>query len=156
MIVVQVILWILLIVSIFLLIGVILLQEGKGGGLAEAFGGVGAETFGVKAAGINKFTSIVGAIFLALCISLTLFKPAPSDAPALKDPGSFPDFGQNGPIAPPPSPPPAPPGGNKSPPPGNNNPPPTGNNNPPTPDNNKSPPPDNGKPPPKDDGNSPK
>jgi preprotein translocase subunit SecG len=111
--VVQVILWILLIVSIFLLIGVILLQEGKGGGLAEAFGGVGAETFGVKAAGINKFTSIVGAIFLALCISLTLFKPAPSNAPALKDPGSFPSFGQDRPVAPPP----APPGNDKPPPP---------------------------------------
>jgi protein translocase SecG subunit len=156
MIIVQVILWILLIVSIFLLIGVILLQEGKGGGLAEAFGGVGAETFGVKAAGINKFTSIVGAIFLALCISLTLFKPAPSDAPALKDPGAFPNFGQNDPIAPPPSPPPAPPGGNKPAPPGNNNPPPAGNNKPATPDDNKTPPADNGKSPPKDDGNPPK
>ena len=101
MIVVQVILWILLIVSIFLLIGVILLQEGKGGGLAEAFGGVGAETFGVKAAGINKFTSVVGAIFLALCIALTLFKPAPSDAPALKNPGAFPNFNQDQPVTPP-------------------------------------------------------
>ncbi len=102
MIIVQVILWVLLVVSIFLLIGVILLQEGKGGGLAEAFGGVGAETFGVKAAGINKFTSIVGAIFLALCIALTMFKPAPSNEPALKNPGAFPNFSNNTPVAPPP------------------------------------------------------
>jgi preprotein translocase subunit SecG len=78
---VQAVLWVLLIVSVVLLIGVILLQEGKGGGLAEAFGGAGAETFGVKAAGINKFTSIVGAIFLLLCVSLTVFKVAPSDKP---------------------------------------------------------------------------
>src|SRR5882672_10924360 len=86
MIVVQVILWLLLAVSIFLLVSVILLQEGKGGGLAEAFGGVGAETFGVKAAGINKFTSIVGTVFLALCIALTLLKSGPSNKPMLKSP----------------------------------------------------------------------
>jgi protein translocase SecG subunit len=156
MIVVQVILWILLIVSIFLLIGVILLQEGKGGGLAEAFGGVGAETFGVKAAGINKFTSIVGAVFLALCISLTLFKPTPSNVPALKDPGAFPNFGQNGGVTPPPPTPPSggttPPGSGKSP---SGTTPPGGNKSPP-PDNGKSPPPDNGKPPPPDDGKPPK
>ena len=71
--VVQVILWILLIVSIFLLIGVILLQEGKGGGLAEAFGGVGAETFGVKTGGINRFTFLLAAIFCgsAILVSAT-------------------------------------------------------------------------------------
>jgi preprotein translocase subunit SecG len=154
--VVQVILWILLIVSIFLLIGVILLQEGKGGGLAEAFGGVGAETFGVKAAGINKFTSIVGAVFLALCISLTLFKPGPSNVPALKDPGAFPNFGgQNTPVVPPV----VPPGGNKSSPPGST-PPGGGKSAPPgsTPPGNDKPPapPDNGKPPPPDDGKPPK
>jgi preprotein translocase subunit SecG len=63
-------LWLLLLLSMLLLIGVILLQEGKGGGLAEAFGGAGAETFGVKAHGINKFTAIVGAVFLVLCILL--------------------------------------------------------------------------------------
>ena len=40
------VLWILFVISMLLLMGVILLQEGKGGGLAEAFGGVGlrAET----------------------------------------------------------------------------------------------------------------
>lgn len=80
----QVVLWILLILSVVILIGVILLQEGKGGGLAEAFGGAGAETFGVKAAGINKFTSIVGAIFLATCIALTVFKAAPSQKPMIE------------------------------------------------------------------------
>jgi preprotein translocase subunit SecG len=66
-------LWALMLVSMLVLIAVILLQEGKGGGLAEAFGGAGAETFGVKAHGINKFTAIVGGLFLLLCIVLNKF-----------------------------------------------------------------------------------
>lgn len=58
--------WVLFFVSSVLLIAVILLQEGKGGGLAEAFGGVGAETFGVKSGGINKVTMTLAAVF---CVS---------------------------------------------------------------------------------------
>jgi protein translocase SecG subunit len=50
------ILWVLFVFACFVVSGVILLQEGKGGGLGEAFGGAGQQTFGVKAAGINKFT----------------------------------------------------------------------------------------------------
>jgi protein translocase SecG subunit len=46
--------WILFFVSAVLMTILILLQESKGGGLAEAFGGMGAETFGVKSGGINK------------------------------------------------------------------------------------------------------
>ncbi len=71
------VLWFLLIVVMLVLIGVILLQEGKGGGLAEAFGGAGAETFGVKAHGINKFTAVLGVVFLVLCIVLTKFDREP-------------------------------------------------------------------------------
>ncbi|MHC4079063.1 MAG: preprotein translocase subunit SecG [Planctomycetota bacterium] len=59
-----IILWILFFLSACLLIFIILLQEPKGGGLAEAFGGMGAETFGVKAAGVNRFTLIVAAVFI--------------------------------------------------------------------------------------------
>ncbi|MBL9076916.1 MAG: preprotein translocase subunit SecG [Planctomycetes bacterium] len=55
--------WVLFFVSAVLLTILILLQESKGGGLAEAFGGVGAETFGVKAGGINKVTFLLAAIF---------------------------------------------------------------------------------------------
>ena len=58
--------WVLFFLSSVLLTIVILLQEGKGGGLAEAFGGVGAETFGVKSGGINKVTMTLAAVF---CIS---------------------------------------------------------------------------------------
>ena len=76
-------LWVLLFLSMVLLIAVILLQEGKGGGLAEAFGGVGAETFGVKAHGINKFTAIVGGIFLFLCVMLVKIRTGPDNRPLL-------------------------------------------------------------------------
>lgn len=50
--------------SALLLILIILLQEGKGGGLSEAFGGAGAETFGVRSGGINRFTFGVFAVFV--------------------------------------------------------------------------------------------
>jgi preprotein translocase subunit SecG len=61
--------WFLFFVSSVLLIVVILLQESKGGGLSEAFGGVGAETFGVKTGGINKFTFTLALVF---CVSALL------------------------------------------------------------------------------------
>ena len=59
-----IILWILFFLSACLLVFVILLQEPKGGGLAEAFGGMGAETFGVKSAGVNRFTLTVAFVFI--------------------------------------------------------------------------------------------
>lgn len=55
--------------SVFLVF-VILLQEPKGGGLAEAFGGMGAETFGVKSGGVNRFTLVV-ALFWASSAVMT-------------------------------------------------------------------------------------
>ena len=65
-----VLLWILLTGSALLLIFVVLIQEGKGGGLAAALGGAGAEAFGVKAGGINKFTAFVAGVFLVSAILL--------------------------------------------------------------------------------------
>lgn len=62
--------WILFFLSSLLLVIVVLLQESKGGGLAEAFGGVGAETFGVKSGGINKFTFTLAGVFVASAILL--------------------------------------------------------------------------------------
>jgi preprotein translocase subunit SecG len=62
--------WVLFFLSSILLIVVVLLQESKGGGLAEAFGGVGAETFGVKSGGINKFTFTLAGVFIASAIVL--------------------------------------------------------------------------------------
>ena len=66
-------LWFVFIVSALLLALIILIQEGKGGGLGEAFGGMGAETFGVKASGVNKTTGtlalvwVLSAIFINKC-----------------------------------------------------------------------------------------
>ena len=58
----------LFILSGFVLTVVVLLQEGKGGGIAGAFGGAGAEAFGVKAGTVNRFTAYVGTAFLALAL----------------------------------------------------------------------------------------
>jgi preprotein translocase subunit SecG len=63
--------WLLFFVSAVLLVIVVLLQESKGGGLAEAFGGAGAETFGVKAGGINRFTFLLAAIFCGSAILIS-------------------------------------------------------------------------------------
>ena len=73
MIIIHYIAWVLFFLSAVLLTIVVLLQESKGGGLAEAFGGVGAETFGVKTGGINRFTFLLAAIFCgsAILISAT-------------------------------------------------------------------------------------
>ncbi|KAA3609561.1 MAG: preprotein translocase subunit SecG [Planctomycetota bacterium] len=43
---------------------IVLVQEGKGGGLTDAFGSSGQETFGVRAGGINRFTFGVFAVFV--------------------------------------------------------------------------------------------
>ena len=61
-------LWFVFIVSALLLSLIILIQEGKGGGLGEAFGGMGAETFGVKAAGVNKTTAILATVWVLSAI----------------------------------------------------------------------------------------
>jgi len=58
--------WVLFFLTSVLLIVLVLLQESKGGGLSEAFGGVGAETFGVKTGGINKLTFTLAGVF---CVS---------------------------------------------------------------------------------------
>ena len=65
--------WFLFFISSLLLTVVVLLQESKGGGLSEAFGGAGAETFGVKAGGVSKFTFGLAIIFCvsALAINAT-------------------------------------------------------------------------------------
>lgn len=65
--------WALFFISAILLTVLILLQESKGGGLAEAFGGTGAETFGVKSGGINRFTFLIAAIFCGSAIMISVF-----------------------------------------------------------------------------------
>ncbi|MBM3973654.1 MAG: preprotein translocase subunit SecG [Planctomycetes bacterium] len=63
--------WFLFFASALLLSVVILLQEPKGGGLAEAFGGMGAETFGVKSGGINRFTFTLATAFCGSAILIS-------------------------------------------------------------------------------------
>jgi len=80
-----------------ILIVVILLQEGKGGGLASAFGGAGADTFGVSSGGINRFTTILAGLWIVFAIILAASSPTsvvgvgPDDAEsateAPEDPG---------------------------------------------------------------------
>ena len=69
----QLLLWAAFFLSSILLIVLILLQESKGGGLAEAFGGTGAETFGVKSGGINRLTFGLAALFLGSALLLHVF-----------------------------------------------------------------------------------
>jgi preprotein translocase subunit SecG len=59
---------VLFILISFLVILVVLAQEGKGGGLAGAFGGAGADAFGVKAGTVNKFTAWLAGLFLGLAL----------------------------------------------------------------------------------------
>ena len=63
--------WILFFISALLMVVVVLLQESKGGGLAEAFGGTGAETFGVKSGGISRFTFALAAVFCGSAIMIS-------------------------------------------------------------------------------------
>ena len=84
------VLWILFVAACALISIVILLQEGKGGGLGEAFGGAGQQAFGVKAQGIQKFTGWVALSVVLLAVLITLVRgssgidlpdslPAPAD-----------------------------------------------------------------------------
>jgi len=79
------------VVCSLLLIIVILLQEPKGGGLASAFGGADAATFGEKSGGVNKFTAFLAATYMLLSI---LYAALPSDRPlAPSDLGPTPEAG---------------------------------------------------------------
>ncbi|MEW6744228.1 MAG: preprotein translocase subunit SecG [Planctomycetota bacterium] len=81
------ILWVLFVLSAVLLCAIILLQEGKGGGLAEAFGGMGAEAFGVKAGGVTKVTAVLAAVFLGSAILVASLHKQPVFQPAAPLPG---------------------------------------------------------------------
>ncbi len=51
-----------------ILLFIVLIQEGKGGGIAGAFGGAAAESFGVKAGTVNRFTAWLAALFIGLAV----------------------------------------------------------------------------------------
>ena len=95
---IEIILWIVFIGAAILLSVVILLQEAKGGGLAEAFGGMGAQTFGVKASGINKFTAYVAVVFILTAVLITCMRKDTSILDTA--PGGSPGPGQEQPADP--------------------------------------------------------
>lgn len=80
---------VLFVLSALLVTIVVLLQEGKGGGLAGAFGGAGAETFGVKAGTVNKFTAWLAAAFLGLALLHAGLSSEKRVAPAAPDTTEF-------------------------------------------------------------------
>ena len=59
-------------VSAILLMVIVLLQEGKGGGLASALGGQGADTFGVSSGGVNRVTLFLAGHFLVSALGHAL------------------------------------------------------------------------------------
>jgi preprotein translocase subunit SecG len=113
--IVKALVMVLFVLSAILLIAVVLLQEGKGGGIAGAFGGAAAETFGVKAGTVNRFTSILATVFVGLALihagiasnlgtsAVRADPPPPLDTPFTSPgPGTSPGSG-----TPPGTPPPA-------------------------------------------------
>jgi preprotein translocase subunit SecG len=98
-------LYILFVLAAIVLVVVILLQEGRGGGLTDALGTSGQQTFGVGASGINRFTGVTAAVFLGSALLIHVLNrqiaqgsvlgsaPAPASAPAA-GPGPV------GPVAP--------------------------------------------------------
>jgi preprotein translocase subunit SecG len=64
--------WTIFLLSSIFMVFIILLQEPKGGGLAEAFGGMGAETFGVKTGGVNRLTLTVAGFWVGSAVMLQL------------------------------------------------------------------------------------
>jgi preprotein translocase subunit SecG len=69
-------LYILFVLSAIVLVVVILLQEGKGGGLTGALGTEGQQTFGVGTKGINQFTGWTCAVFLLCALGIHMVNRA--------------------------------------------------------------------------------
>lgn len=101
--------YLLFVLSALLLIVVILIQEGRGGGLGDAFGGAGQQTFGVGTRGITRFTSWVGAVFLASAVAITYIEKINSGG-LLNDQNLVPQVEPDS-AAPPPAAPTPPTGG---------------------------------------------
>jgi preprotein translocase subunit SecG len=100
-----VLLWAFIIVSVLLIL-IVLIQKGRGGGLASAFGGMGGHTaFGSKTGDVLTWaTSVMFGVFLLLAIGLNLWTnrsaPAPNTSapPANGVPAQQPPFPTNTPT----------------------------------------------------------
>lgn len=62
----------------FVVIGVVLLQQGKGGGMGAAFGGATTQVFGGRGAGniLTRATAIAAGIFMLTSVSLAYMSSA--------------------------------------------------------------------------------
>jgi preprotein translocase subunit SecG len=67
-------LYVLFAIDAVLLVTIVLLQEGKGGGLGGAFGGAGGEIFGHGVGGINKATGVLAALLFVIAIVIALIE----------------------------------------------------------------------------------
>jgi preprotein translocase subunit SecG len=102
----------LLVFSALFLIALVLIQRGRGGGLAGAFGGMGGQSaFGTKAGDVfTRITVVVAACWILLCILAinvlgqrqSLFSPALGGTAGQQVPSTIPGPGQQGgPTSPP-------------------------------------------------------
>ena len=66
------ILYMLFALNAIFLVGIVLMQEGKGGGLGNAFGGAGGEAFGHGVGSINRFTAYVAGSLMVIALALAL------------------------------------------------------------------------------------
>lgn len=68
------VLYVLFAIDAVLLITIVLLQEGKGGGLGAAFGGAGGELFGHGVGGINKATGILATLLFVIAVGIAVIE----------------------------------------------------------------------------------
>ena len=97
-------LYIVFVLAAIILIVVILLQEGKGGGFGGALGLSGQQTFGVKAAGIHKFTATVAMVFLVSALFIHILNRNMNQTTSIDEPGFGSTPGAGGPTGPVPNP----------------------------------------------------
>lgn len=98
----EILLYVFFFLSASLLIVAVLIQEGKGGGLTDAFGSAGVEAFGVRAGGINRFTFGLFAVFLLSALGIHWLNLNPEKGSVMKDAGAAAAESPLQPDAPPP------------------------------------------------------
>lgn len=101
-------LYILFVLAAIVLVVVILLQEGRGGGLTDALGTSGQATFGVGTSGINRFTGATAAVFLGSALLIHVMNRQVSGGTVLDLPKVEAPATDTGGAAPPQLPPPGP------------------------------------------------
>ncbi|TAH36882.1 MAG: preprotein translocase subunit SecG [Planctomycetota bacterium] len=104
----EVLLYVLLVFTSLLLVLIVLVQEGKGGGLTDAFGSSGVEAFGVRPGGINKVTFALFALFLLSALGIHWMNLNPNRGSIME--GLEPGFDNQSPMIPDLGPPATPPG----------------------------------------------